>query len=162
MRIGLRAALVALILGTLSGMAWAGGLYYWHFRVERILRYLEDGGPDGALQPEMEATLDRAGCRALPNLMRCVRPDRPPGYLHVVTRHVVSTLNRGPVLKTQDCDLRSRRQAEFRVEPDDKPAVVAAKCARLQDWWAQHGTEVHQWWRFWTGSCLPADGLFGD
>jgi hypothetical protein len=157
MRIGLRAALVAIALCTLSGMAWAGGLYYWHFKIERVLRYLEDCGPGGTLQPEMVATLDRAGCRALPNLMRCVRPDLPASYLHIITGQIVSALNQQPALQKQDCDLRSQRRAEFRVETDDKPAVVAAKCARLREWWAQHGTEVHQWWRFWTGSCRSGD-----
>ena len=157
MRIGLRVALVALVLCTLSGMAWAGGLYYWHFTIERVLRYLEDSGPGGALQPEMVATLDRAGCRALPNLMRCVRPDVPAGYLHIITGQIVSALNQQPAKQKQDCDLRFQRRAEFRVETDDKPAVVAAKCARLREWWEQHGGEVHQWWRFWTGSCRPVD-----
>ena len=157
MRIGLRVALVALVLSMLAGMAWAGGLYYWHFKVERIIRYLEDGGTNCALQPEMVSALDRAGCRALPNLMRAVRPDRPPGFLYIVTGQVVSVMNEEPAVRKADCDLRFNRRAEYRVELDDKPAVTAAKCARLKDWWAQHGTEVHQWWRFWTGSCRPVE-----
>jgi hypothetical protein len=153
MRLGLRIVLAALLIVMLGGMAWAGGLYYWHFKVERILRYLEDGGPGCALRPEMVSTLDRAGCRALPNLMRAVRPDRPADFLYLVTGRIVDTINQEPAISKADCDLRFERRITFRVEPDDPPAVSAAKCLRLQDWWARHGSEVHQWWRFWTGSC---------
>lgn len=153
MRIGLRVALLALLTGLLAGMTWAGGLYYWHFRIERVLRYLEDGGPGCTLQPEMVSTLDRAGCRALPNLMRAVKADLPVDPLHILTGQVVSILNQEPAVQKADCDLRFTRRAEYRVELDDAPAVVRSKCARLQEWWAQHGPEVHQWWRFWTGSC---------
>jgi hypothetical protein len=157
MRLGLRIVLAALVVAMLGGMAWAGGLYYWHYKVERVLRYLEDGEPGVALQPDMVTTLDRAGCRALPNLMRAVRPDRPAAFLHIVTGQIVNVMNEEPAVRKADCDLRFNRRAEYRVELDDKPAQVTAKCARLQHWWAQHGTEVHQWWRFWTGSCRPAD-----
>jgi hypothetical protein len=157
MRLGLRIVLVAMLAALLSGMAWAGGLYYWHFKIERVIRYLEDGGTSCALQPEMVSTLDRAGCRAMPNLIRAARPDRPPAFLYIVTGQIVSVMNEEPAVRKADCDLRFNRRAEYRVELDDKPALVTAKCARLQDWWAQHGTDVHQWWRFWTGSCRPAD-----
>src|SRR4029079_4193726 len=95
--------------------------------------------------------------RSLPNLMPAVRPDRPPGFLYIVTGQIVSVMNEEPAVRKADCDLRFNRRAEDPVELDAKPAVTAAKCARLQDWWAQHGREVHQWWRFWTGSCRPGD-----
>jgi len=44
------------------------------------------------------------------------------------------------------------------VELDDSEKVRAEKVARLHEWWSQHGGEVHQWWRFWTGNCqYPED-----
>jgi len=157
MRLGLKIAAAVLLTGMFGSMAWAGGLYYWHFKVERVIRYLEDGGPGSTLQPEMVSTLDRAGCRALPDLMRAVRPDRPADFLYLVTGQIVATINQGPANSKADCDLRFQRRMTFRVETDDPPAVSAAKCARLQEWWAQHGSDVHQWWRFWTGSCRPVE-----
>lgn len=156
MRIAVRVVLAALLAALLAGMVCAGGLYYWHFKTERALRYLEDQGPEAKLQPEMLAALDEAGCRALPSLVRATRPERPPGHLHEITSQIVRTMNGDHASKKEDCDLRAQRRSEFRVETDDPKPVIAAKCARVQDWWAQHGSEVHQWWRFWTGSCRPA------
>jgi len=158
MRMGVRILLAAMITVMLTGMAWAGGLYYWHFKVERIIRFVEDGGPEGRLLPEMEQTLHRAGCRALPNLLRATRADRYPAFLNFPTSQIVETLNRDPVIVKENCDLRNQRRREFRVELDDSEKVRAEKVARLREWWSQHGAEVHQWWRFWSGNCqYPED-----
>jgi len=153
MRIAVRVLLAVTITGMLTAMAWAGGLYYWHFKVERIIRYVEDGGPEGSLQPEMEETLRRAGCRALPNLLRATRADRYPAFLNFTTSQIVETLNLDPVIVKENCDLRQKRRQEFRVELDDPQNIRTAKVARLHEWWTLHGGEVHQWWRFWGGNC---------
>jgi len=152
MRIGLRVALVAVVLCTLSGMAWAGSLYYWHFKIERIIRYLEDGGPDCALPVDMENVLYKAGCRAVPNLIRASKPDRPPAFL-AITTHVAISLLQKPALNLGDCEIRNETRKEMQVETDDAPAVRSAKVAKLHAWWQEHGGEVHQWWRFWTANC---------
>ncbi|MBV8881390.1 MAG: hypothetical protein JO332_15600 [Planctomycetaceae bacterium] len=157
MRLGVRLLLAATLACLAAGLAWAGGLYYWHFNVEKVIRYVEDGGPDGKPLPEMEATLNRAGCRALPNLLRATRADRPAPFLNFTTGRIVEILNRDPVIVQENCDLRAKRRSEFRVETDDSEPVRAAKVARLHDWWAAHGREVHQWWRFWTGNCQYPD-----
>jgi hypothetical protein len=157
MRIVVRILLGVMVSGLLTGMAWAGGLYYWHYKVERIIRYVEDGGSEAKLFPEMEGTLRRAGCRALPNLLRATRADRPPEFLNWTTSQIVETLNRDPVIVKENCDLRTRRRKDFRVEIDDPANVRAAKVTRLHAWWAEHGSEVHQWWRFWSGNCQYPD-----
>src|SRR5579859_6579385 len=153
MRIFVRFLLAVMMTGLLSGIAWAGGLYYWHFRVERIIRYVEDGGSEAGLPPEMEESLRQAGCRALPGLLRATRTDHTASFLNFTTTHIVETLNRDPVIVKENCDLRTRRRKEFRVEIEDPANLRAAKVARLHEWWSQHGSEVHQWWRFWTGNC---------
>jgi hypothetical protein len=153
MRTGVRILLLASIGLLLTGLAWAGGLYYWHYKIERVIRYMEDGGPDCKLQPGMEATIVRAGCRALPYLVRATRPERPPAFLNFTTTQIVWLLNRDPVVSRGDCDLRTQRRKDFQVEMDDPEPVRAAKAARLRDWWAAHGAEMHQWWRFWTPNC---------
>jgi hypothetical protein len=153
MRTGVRIFLAAAVVATLAGMGWVGGLYYWHFRVEKVIRYVEDGGAEGRPTPEMETTLHEAGCRALPDLMRETRPDRPANFLNFTTSWIVETLNREPVTTRDVCDLRMKRREEYRVERDDSEKVRAAKVTRLREWWAAHGAEVHQWWRFWSGNC---------
>lgn len=153
MRWGIRILLVLGVAAMAIGIACAGGLYYWHFKVGRVLRYLEDGGPDCALGPGMEATLVRAGCRALPNLVRLSTPEKQPNFLNITTTQIVWLLNRDPVLSKGDCDLRSQRRKDFLVDVDDPEPVRTAKIVRLQAWWAQHGPEMHQWWRFWTPNC---------
>ena len=153
MRTGVRVFLAVMVAGTLTSMGWAAGLFYWHIKVERIIRYVEDGGPEGRPTPEMEATLRQAGCRALPGLMRETRPDRPAAFLNFTTSQIVEILNREPVVAREDCDLRMKRRQDYRVELDDPEKVRAAKVARLREWWQAHGAEVHQWWRFWSGNC---------
>jgi hypothetical protein len=153
MRMFVRILLAVMVSCLLIGMAWAGGLYYWHYKVERIIRYVEDGGSEASLLPEMERTLRQAGCRALPNLLRATRSDRPAEFLNWTTSQIVETLNRDPVIVKENCDLRTLRRMEFRVETDDPESIRAAKVTRLHQWWGQHGSEVHQWWRFWTGNC---------
>jgi hypothetical protein len=153
MRTGVRILLAVMVCALFTGMAWASGLYYWHFKVERIIRYVEDGASEAQLPPEMEGSLRQAGCRALPNLLRATRADRPVSFLNFTTSQIVEILNRDPVIVKENCDLRTLRRQEFRVEMDDSEKVRAAKVARLHGWWAAHGSEVHQWWRFWTGNC---------
>jgi hypothetical protein len=152
MRAGLRIFLVVILAAMLTGITWAGGLFYWHFRIERILRYLEDGGEQCALPVDMENSLYAAGCRAVPNLIRASKPDRPPAFL-AITTHVAISLLQKPAQVPADCDLRNKARQDMQVETDDPPAVRTAKVARLHAWWADHGNEVHQWWRFWTGNC---------
>jgi hypothetical protein len=153
MRTGVRILLAVMLVGLLAGLTWAGGLFYWHYKVEKVIRYLEDGGEDCAFQPGMEATLIRAGCRALPGLVRSAGPDRPAAFLSLVTNQIVWLINRDPVLTTDDCALRTQHRKDFLVEPSDPAPVRKAKVERLQAWWAEHGREVHQWWRFWTANC---------
>lgn len=153
MRIALRFLLAAVLLGTLAAMAGAGGLYYWHFQVERIVRYMDESGPDAVLSAEMENTLHRAGCRALPNLIRASRPQGRIGFLAFTTHYALTAINREPARSTQDCDLRSLRRNEMEVRPDDGAKAAAEKVGRLQQWWTEHGAEVHQWWRFWSANC---------
>jgi hypothetical protein len=153
MRTGLRIFLAAAVVGMLAGMGWAAGLYYWHYQVEKVLRYVEDGGAEGRPTPEMQTTLRRAGCRALPDLMRETHPDGSANYLNFTTSFIVDILNREPATSPEVCDLRIKRVQQFRVETDDSEKVRAAKVARLREWWAAHGAEVHQWWRFWSGNC---------
>ncbi|HLY08221.1 MAG TPA: hypothetical protein VKW04_02840 [Planctomycetota bacterium] len=153
MRAGIRILLAVAMAGLLAGVAWAGGLFYWHYRVEKVIRYLEDAGEDCAFQPGMEATLIQAGCRALPPLVRATHRERPVAFLSITTNQIVWLLNRDPVLSTDDCALRTQRRKDFLVEPTDPAPVRRAKVDRLQAWWSQHGPEMHQWWRFWTANC---------
>jgi hypothetical protein len=157
MRTVVRILLAVMMTGLLAGIAWAGGLYYWHFRVERIIRYVEDGGSEARLPPEMEESLRQAGCRALPGLLRATRADRSASFLNFTTSQIVETLNRDPVIVKENCDLRTRRRQEFRVEIEDSERIRIAKVTRLHEWWGNHGPEVHQWWRFWTGNCQYPD-----
>ena len=153
MRIAVRVLLAVVLLGTIVAMTWAGGLYYWHFKVERIVRYMDEMGPEAVLSADMENTLHRAGCRALPNLIRATLPKGRPTFLAFTTHYALNAINQEPARSTQDCDLRSLRRAEMEVRPDDGPAVAADKVARLQAWWTEHGAGVHQWWRFWSANC---------
>lgn len=153
MRPFVRTLMAVTMLLLLSGLTWAGGLYYWHFRVERVIRYLEDGGEECAFQPGMEATLIQAGCRALPPLIRATRPERSASFLSITTNQIVWLINRDPVLTTDDCALRTQRRKDFQVELSDPAPVRKAKVERLQAWWAEHASEMHQWWRFWTPNC---------
>lgn len=156
MRAGLRALLALVLVSMLTGMAWTGGLFYWHFKIERILRYLEDGGPDCALPVDMENTLYHAGCRAVPNLIRASKADRPPAFL-AITTHIAISLLQQPASNLKDCPLRNETRKEMQVETDDAPDVRSAKVARLQAWWKDHGSDVHQWWRFWSGNCRGSE-----
>jgi hypothetical protein len=153
MRVAVRAFLSAVLLCTLTAMVWAGGLYYWHFKVERIIRYMEDGGDDATLPLDMENTLHRAGCRGLPNLVRASKPDAPAPFLAFTTLSAVKSINRVPALTSAECTARYRRSVEMVVHNDDALEVRAKKVAKLQQWWAEHGAETHQWWRFWSGNC---------
>lgn len=153
MKLGLRVFLAAMLLGLVAAMAWAGGLYYWHFKVERAIRYLEDYPDADRLPPDLDLVLWKAGCRALPNLVRASKPTRPASYVSTTTTYAISIVNREPAMDTQACDLRSQRRVDMQVEPTDPEPVRAAKLARLQRWWGEHGPEVHQWWRFWSANC---------
>jgi hypothetical protein len=153
MRLGLRVLLAVVLVGMLTGMAWAGGLFYWHFRIERIIRYLEDAGADCALPVDLENRLYDAGCRAVPNLIRSSGPERPPAFLAITTHVAISLINRDRATKPGECSLRGKAREEMQVETDDPAPLRAAKVARLQSWWSEHGGEIHQWWRFWTGNC---------
>lgn len=157
MKAGVRIFLVVALLGMIAGMAWTGGLYYWHFKVERTIRYLEDHEAADALPADLEQVLWKAGCRAVPSLVRASRPARSAAHLAILTSTAVSLINREPAMDTQACDLRSRRRADMQVEPTDPEPVRAAKIARLQQWWTENGAAVHQWWRFWSGNCRYPD-----
>lgn len=156
MRAGIRALLVVVLVSLLIGMTWTGGLFYWHFKIERVLRYMEDCGPDCALPVDQENVLYNAGCRAIPNLIRASKPDRPPLFLSTTT-HIAISLIQKPATNPKDCAIRNETRKEMQVETDDPAPVRAAKVAKLQAWWAEHGNEVHQWWRFWSSNCRDTE-----
>ncbi|HZE99384.1 MAG TPA: hypothetical protein VE981_20435 [Planctomycetota bacterium] len=153
MRVGLRIVAAALLLAMVAGILWACGIYYWHHRVERVIRYMEDGGDGAALSRDMENTLYAAGCRALPNLIRATKPDRSAAFLAFTTHQAVLILNQEPAQTKGDCDLRATRRADYEVQSDDPAPVREAKVARLSQYWTAHAGDVHQWWRFWTCNC---------
>jgi hypothetical protein len=154
------AALV--ILGGLASLAWTASFLYWHLKILSALRTLERdtvlSPPSSPRQydvpPGAMATLQSAGCRALPYLIASIDASKPPPFLAAATSQLVATLNRGPALTKEDCDIRSKRREELRIDLEDPPELRARKCARNKEWWSLHGSDVHQWWRSWSRCCV--------
>lgn len=166
MRPALRAFLVFMILATLVTLGWTGGLLYWHLRIGKAVRILEEGttlsspGSNHLLEvpPPAEGTLREAGCRALPYLTRALDPAKPPPFLLAASMQFVETLNLEPAVSKEDCDLRYKRREAFVINLDDPADLRRAKCERVKGWWRDHGNDAHQWWRFWSAWCGRKEG----
>jgi hypothetical protein len=149
------------IASALPTLVWTGGLLYWHFRIERAIRTLEQETVMSApssnhlidVPAQATQTLGEAGCRALPYLINSVNPAKKLPFLMAASTQIVETLNRAPAHTKEDCDLRFERRKRFRIEIDDAPELRKEKCAGVKEWWREHGIEVHQGWRFWSSCC---------
>ena len=161
MRSALKALLALSILMALTSLGWAVGLLYWHLKIEKAIRTLEEGTTYSSptsnhlfeIPPSANLTLHEAGCRALPNLIRVLDPAKELPFLVVASAHVVETMNLAPAVSKEDCDLRYQRRKEFCIYLEDSADTRKLKCDRLKEWWREHGNEVHQWWRFWSEWC---------
>src|SRR6185295_477005 len=126
------ALVILLSLALVPGLAWTAGFLYWHVRLTVALRTLDDrGGTRGGV--ESEQTLTAAGCRSLPYYVGALEPGRSRELLQWCSTQLPG------------CHLG--------IDAGDTPDAVESKCQTLRDWWAEHGREHHQSWRWWTGRC---------
>lgn len=143
---------VALSLLVVAALAWGVGFLYWHFTLSAALRELEDGME--ALEPgkpdsytELIApglTLDAAGCRSLPYFVGALDPGRKIFLLHWCSKELWS-------------DERKSFDRDWVIHTTDSPEAVSSKCMKIREWWARHGREYHQPWRWWTSECRPTN-----
>jgi hypothetical protein len=158
---GLRIALALVALPALVALVWGGGILYWHVRSERAVRAWEretvipGGNSPHAYETPEEATrlIQQAGCRALPSLIGALDSSQSAPFLAAATKEAVDLINGPGSTVLEDCDRREKRRADWMVAVEDPPALRASKCRKLREWWSAHGSEAHQWWKFWSARC---------
>lgn len=156
-----------LILTSLTLIAWSGSLLYWHLRLSRALRTLEEatvvqpnyeiGGYVGDYSAPRDArtTLMNAGCRSLPYLVSSLGPAQRPEYL-AAAGDLIIALAAGEHSHTCDDSAWEKRFDRFlplSMYVHERPEARELKRRRIHDWWRDHGSEVHAWWRSWSACC---------
>jgi hypothetical protein len=139
---------LAIVLVAAGAMAWCFLFIYWHLRIGRAVRELQQGSP------RAREVLHDAGCRALPYLVGAAKPSERLTFLAPATSLILIYLYgevglEGPVPKTPEIELLESLQ----IEPLDTVEVRTAKCRALQAWWRAEGDKHHQGWRIWSGRC---------
>lgn len=153
--IGVSAALL------LVATCWGGAVLYWHVRAERAVRAWErdtvipPGNSPHAYETPDAATrvIQEAGCRALPSLIGALDSSQSAPFLAAATKEAVDLINGPGSTVLAECDLREQRREQWLVAVDDPASLRASKCRKLREWWSAHGSQTHQWWRFWTARC---------
>ena len=138
----------AIVLVALAAMCWCFLFIYWHLRIGRAVRELQQGNPRAI------EVLNEAGCRALPYLLAAAKPSERLIFLAHTTNLILSNVYEeahvnGPIPKTPEHDLLWSLQ----IEPLDTLQVRTTKCRELQAWWRAEGDNHHQGWRIWSRRC---------
>jgi hypothetical protein len=151
-----------LVLSLLIGVplvAWTGTFLYWHFTILRAIRTLDDPARlSGRLStPELlEAgqTLETAGCRSYPYLVRALGSARNPRWILIDLSTVFcqGTLPRGRAMDPPtQLAVDLVQNMAFGLEPS--PGELRERVRRIQEWWHDSGHEFHQGWRVWSSNC---------
>jgi len=144
---------IAIVVVALAAVAWSATFLYWHVRIARALRTMDQEPISPDLQGALDV-LDDAGCRAIPYLVGALDPKRNTSFLTLATTHLAS-------LSAASGDPRVRLQRgyeqrqEWRIEKQDPPAERQKKCDLIRAWWAEDGGRFHQAWRVWSSNCAP-------
>jgi hypothetical protein len=150
----MRTAMKLLIGGVaVAAVTWTSTYMYWHIRVLRALRTLETQTASSDIQTATDV-LNEAGCRALPYLVRSLNPSRDTGFLAIATT-TIAAMTAAPGEPFLYNPKVAKRMAEWRIEPEDAPAVRQGKCDLIRAWWGENGSRHHQIWRVWSRECLP-------
>lgn len=135
----------------LSALLWTATFLYWHVRILRALRAMENQTSEA--QNAARDVLNEAGCRSLPYLIEALHPNQSPEFLMSSTIHIgfIVAAPGEPILYNPKV-LDWLKQWEITLE--DPPAVRRRKCEALRAWWKENGARYHQTWRIWSKECL--------
>jgi hypothetical protein len=158
----LLAVLAALVV--LAGLGWGSGILYWHLRIRSALRTVDQtlhGGPlTGEERSRIEGAVEillAAGCRTLPHLMDSLDASQDRALLRWKTYFIAwQSVHPGLPLADSTSPTLDRRRDEWVISfSGQDPAEVPIKLDRIRRWWKEHGSEHHQFWRWWTNACRP-------
>ena len=142
---------IAIVVVTLAAVAWSATFLYWHVRIARAIRTMQQEPITPDLQGALDV-LDDAGCRAIPYLVGALDPGKYTTFLTLATTHLAAaaTASDDPIIRLQR---EYEQRQEWRIEKQDPPAERQRKCDLLRAWWAKDGGRYHQAWRVWSSSC---------
>lgn len=158
-----KAILGAAVVLVIAVLVWGGGILYWHFQIRSALRTFEatfhaqeDNGVDLPRNQEAMEFLFLAGCRSLPYMVESLDNSRDPLYQSIASFMITRmAYTPGAFFAEGSTPALERASQEWSFRPDAPLDERRLKCARIRDWWRDHGSEFHQVWRFWTSACRP-------
>jgi hypothetical protein len=141
----------------LIAAVWSGVFLYWHVRILRAVRALEEESGHIVIEySEAESILTAAGCRSLPYLIDSLDDSKKFDFLYRCSFLVCwESVHPGALPAESSSEVLSERLGEWCISLKDDAAVRRRKCDLIKTWWRSHGGERHQWWRVWTSACAP-------
>jgi hypothetical protein len=149
-----RLALASCILGMLILLGWGGGILYWHIRIADMLKgWEQEMSPRFGFNDAQESSaVLHAGCRALPQMVTALNSSVNRDFQERVMSGIVVIL-----ANQQREDRIAAAFEEFGPRWEFRAAGTELeqryKIEDFNAWWAEHRSECHQWWRFWSDSC---------
>jgi hypothetical protein len=154
----IKALIITLIvLIALPLVAWTGTFLYWHFRINAALRDLErqhetrtvtGSGQNLIVVPD--PILGKAGCRALPYLVRDIGSAEEQSHFRDLMSFVLILLADSPFKDEEDRNNFRTFATEFGLPRTEEWKSMRAA---FQKEWSEGKLPPHQWWRVWSSSC---------
>jgi hypothetical protein len=153
-----RLRLVVLVVGlaiALPLLAWTSTFLYWRIRIRSAIRTLEDD----AARAQHDAAwnvLTSAGCRALPQIIQSIEPERDQWWiwrrLYKTILDAATTGEAKVLICKEDGPTLDRLEDCF---GDCETSVTKRRQRRewILAWWGSEGRRLHQWWRVWSANC---------
>jgi len=136
---------------------WSSTFLYWHVRILRAVRALEEESGHAVFETsDAESTIASAGCRSLPYLVGSLDESKKFEYLYSCSYLLCwQSVHPGILPQESSSELLSTRLDDWCINTKDDAASRRRKCDLMKTWWRSHGGERHQWWRVWTSACAP-------
>jgi len=148
---------------TLIVLAWAGGILFWHVRVAQALHSWdksfvdpqESSSTDFGISQDDSRLLDAAGCRGLPQLVRAFEATDDPNRQDAFFNRILGILIQAARANDEESSHLLKRWVDrWYSTPFDPVTMRKRRAADVKAWWAENGSRVHRWWRFWSSWCL--------
>jgi hypothetical protein len=143
----------------LAVLLWVALSLYWHVKITGAMSTLKTQHPPtiidktaDPLKGEAFDTLSAAGCRSLPALVGALDSGNNPELMYDAFFRIFSAQ-----LPPPESNPEAKTQLQFleenRVFLSDNTERRREKVGRVQAWWKDNASKVHQDWRVWSSKC---------
>jgi hypothetical protein len=141
-------------------LGWVCTFVYWKVRIAAALQswaaelqVRPTRQPADAIPRADSELLQRAGCRAFPQMVDAKNRSADPYFQSgIMTRLLTGLLRPGPLVE-RDFREWEDRNSRFSLYAEGLEFERKEKLGDFNAWWASNGQRYHQGWRVWSSWC---------